>query len=197
VDRNDYRGGRNTWDGNWDPYDVGLGGNQAGKHNELKDFKLDSAAKAIEPVPGATYDIRIGARGAGAKPARAWGVRLTGADGKTLEFKYDDVNKIVELMGRRTFFDPWFPYIELLHPALPAEARDQENQKWLEMRVFVMPDRVRVIVNHRLHYEKYIRPGAARKIEVFAEDGAADFARADVWQHAWDNYKPKRSLAGE
>lgn len=198
VDRNDYGGGRGAWDSRWDPYDVGLGGEAVPgrQHQELSDFELAGKARKLKTVDGGTYDIRIGARGTGDPPARAWGLRLTGQDGKVLEFRYDDLAKEVTLMGRRTFFDPWLPHIEIVHPAR-VEERKPENQTWVEMRVFVMPDRVRVLVNHRLHYEKYIKPGAAKEIEVFAEDGAAAFARADVWQHAWKDYAPKRSLAGE
>ena len=56
-----------------------------------------------------------------------------------------------------------------------------------------MPDRVRVIVNSRLHYEKFITPGRARKIELFATGGSAEFARADVWQRDWTGKKIKRT----
>jgi len=60
------------------------------------------------------------------------------------------------------------------------------------MRIHAMPDRVRVIVNSRVHYEKFIRVGPASRIEVFAEDGAAEFGRIDVWERSWEGYEPRR-----
>jgi len=47
-----------------------------------------------------------------------------------------------------------------------------------------------VLAGSRLHYQKEVTVGKAKKIEFFAEDGSAEFGRVDVWEHAWPDYKP-------
>ena len=56
---------------------------------------------------------------------------------------------------------------------------------WVEMRVYFMPHRIRVLVNNRLHYQKFVVPPAATKIEVFVEGGEAEIGRFDMWQRQW------------
>ena len=150
----------------------------------VKDVTLDSRARDL-PVPGgATYSLRIGARGTGSKPAARWGLRITGADGKVYAFVRDEKAGQLDLLGRRTYFSPKIP---------GAGADDRENRDWTEMRIQVMPDRVRIVVNSRLHYQKFVRPGAAKKIEFFAEEGAAEFGRVEVWPKKYPaDYKPRR-----
>ncbi|MHC4983455.1 MAG: hypothetical protein ACYTF6_09870, partial [Planctomycetota bacterium] len=193
VDRCIYRGGRNGWDGHWNHSrracalynDAGAQKNQRGRHVGLQDIRLNSESTTVETAAGPTYDVRFGARGAGGRPARRFGLRITGADGKVQDFSYDNFNHMLSLMGRETYFDPTIP---------TATAGAAEDDDWVEMRIFVMPDRVRVLVNSRLHYQKFIKPGAAKKIEFFAEDGAAEFGRVDVWQRTSPaDYKPRRT----
>ena len=43
----------------------------------------------------------------------------------------------------------------------------------------------RVLVNNRLHYQKFVVPPSARKIEVFVEGGAAEIGRLDLWERQW------------
>jgi len=191
VDRCIYKGGRNGWDGHWGHNhrgcalynDRGAQEKQRGEHVGLENVTLDSGSKTIKTVKGPTYDVRFGARGVGKKPARRFGLRLTGADGKVHEFSYDDFNNMLNLMGRQTYFNPEIP--------VPGPGA-KEQESWVEMRIFVMPDRVRVLVNSRLHYQKYIKPGEAKRIEFFAEDGSAEFGRVDVYQRTWPkDYKPR------
>jgi hypothetical protein len=194
VDRCIYEGARNDWDGHWNHHGRGCAlyneevpKERRGKHVEVQDVTLDAKAQDIQAVEGATYDIRFGAKPAGATPAKRWGLRLTGQDGTVQEFTYDDKAHTVNLMGLTTPFNP------AVTPGHGGQAHllDPKEQEWVEMRIFVMPDRVRVLVNSRLHYQKYITPGQARKIEFFAEDGAAQFGRVDVWQRIWPDYKPR------
>ena len=191
VDRCIYKGGRKGWDERWvhsrracallhDWPQVTK--DYALQHNGLKDVTLTDGTKTIAPVEGATYDVRIGAAGTGTTPARRYGVRIVPAKGEPIEFAYVDRNRL-ELMGLRTFFN------RVIRFAGPAAA----PEKWLELRIIVMPDRVRVIANSRLHYEKFIKLGPARKIEIFATGGSARFARADVWQRDWTGKKIKRT----
>jgi hypothetical protein len=148
---------------------------------------LDGRSREIQPVEGATYDLRLGAKAAGARPARRWGLRVTGQDGKVHEFIYDAKEHTLDLLGLKTPFSP------AINPGHGGQKKDLDpkEQEWVEMRIFVMPDRVRVLVNSRLHYQKSITPGTAKKIEFFAEDGAAEFGRVDVWQRTWKDYKPR------
>jgi len=197
VDRCIYRGGRNGWDGYWRHShrgcalynDAEMQAQQRGNHVGLEQITLDSRTRVIEPVKGPTYDLRIGARGIPDKPARRWGVRITAASGKVCELAYDELNNELILMGRKTYFDP-----EILHPAAvsrAADATDRNEQHWVEMRVFVMPHRVRVRINSRLHYQKFIEFGPAKRIELFAEDGQVEFGRVDLWQRTWPkNWDP-------
>jgi hypothetical protein len=196
VDRCIYEGARNGWDGHWGHHGRGCAlynpepaKEDRGRHVGLENVTLDDRSQAIETVPGATYDLRFGAKGTGGKPARRWGLRLTGQDGKTQEFVYDDREHTVTLMGLETPFSP------VVTPGHGGQAKDlkPEEQRWVEMRIFVMPDRIRVLVNSRLHYQKHLTPGEARKIEVFAEGGAAEFGRVDVWQRTWKDYKPRET----
>lgn len=194
VDRCIYHGARNGWDGHWAHdgrgcalYNPEVPPDQRGKHAGVQDVTLDSKAGEIPPVEGPTYDLRFGARPGKDKPARRWGLRLTGQDGKVREFAYDAKEHTVSLMGLTT---PFNPALTPGHGGQPA-ALDAREQEWVEMRLLVMPDRIRVLVNSRLHYQKYITPGAAKKIEFFAEDGAAEFGRVDAWQRAWPDYKPR------
>ena len=70
-----------------------------------------------------------------------------------------------------------------------------EEQTWVEMRLFVMPHRVRVLVNSRLHWQRFIKLGPAKAIECFAEDGAAEFGRIDLWPRAWpEDWKPRATI---
>ena len=48
-----------------------------------------------------------------------------------------------------------------------------------------MPHRIRVLVNNRLHYQKFVMPPEAKSIEVFVEGGEAEIGRLDVWQRRW------------
>lgn len=193
VDRCIYHGARNGWDGHWSHdgrgcalYNVEVPKEQRGPGTELKDVVLESKSQTIAPADGATYDIRFGARPVAGKPARRWGLRLTGQDGKVQEFAYDDKAHTVTLMGLTTPFNP------LVTPGHGGQAKDLDGkeQDWVEMRLLVMPDRIRVLVNSRLHYQKWVTPGVAKKIEFFAEDGAAEFGRVNVWKREWKDYKP-------
>lgn len=88
-------------------------------------------------------------------------------------------------------------------------------QEWVEMRVQVQPDRIRVLVNSRVGYDKFLPgvpvPGgslveqppsggnapliglAGAGIEFFAREWAAVFGRVDVWQRKYpEDYKPRR-----
>jgi len=191
VDRCIYKGGRRGWDGHWRHSRRACAllhdWPQADKgyplqHNGVKDVVLTDGTKTLKPVDGATYDLRIGAAGTGRTPAKRYGLRLVPANGEPIEFAYVDRNRL-DLMGLKTYFNRVMRF---------ADQAD-EPEKWLEMRIIVMPDRVRVIVNSRLHYEKFITPGQARKIEIFATGGSAEFARADVWQRDWTGRKIKRT----
>jgi len=184
VDRCIYKGGRNGWDGHWRHHgrgcavftDQNLQNQQRGEHTGLVDLKLDSNARSIKPVKGSTYDLRVGARETGGKPAKRFGMRITADDGKVYQFVYDREKNQLNLMGREMYFNR----------QIPGAAPDvQKEQSWLEMRVSVMPIRVRVRVNSRLHYQKFIVLPAAKKIEVFAEEGEAEFGRVDLWQRTY------------
>ncbi|MCE5325811.1 MAG: hypothetical protein LLG01_05300 [Planctomycetaceae bacterium] len=194
VDNCVYEGARTAWDGWWGHH----GGNcalhtetaeeaaaQRSKHSEAVAVTLDSKTQTIEPPTGKTYDLRIGAKPTGSKPAARWGLRLTAADGKTYEITASPQRKMINMLGRETFFDP------KPTPGLAGKI-DPKEQEWTEFRIFVQPEKVRVLVNSRLHYQKYITPGELKKIEFFAEDGAAEFGRVDVWQRTYPkDYKPR------
>ena len=191
-----YDGARNGWDGWWnhqsrgcalynDPPEVLQA--QRGEHVGLQDVTLTSQSRPLQVVPGATYDLRFGAKGAGGKPAKRWGLRLTGADGQIREFAYDSQRRMLNLLGLQTPFDPALP---AGHGGRP-DTLDPREQEWVELRIFVLPDRVRVLVNSRLHYLKEVTLGALKAIEFFAEDGAAEFGRVDVWQRTYKDYKPR------
>jgi len=192
-----YHGARTGWDGAWrhdgracalvnDPPEVLE--KVRGEHIGVTNVTLTANARELKPVAGATYDLRIGAKGDGKKPAKRWGLRVTGRDGKVTAFSYDSSRRMLDIMGLETPFDPAIPEG---HGGAPGTL-DPKEQEWVEMRIFVMPDRVRVLVNSRLHYEKFISPGEAAKIEFFAADGAALFGRVDMWQRTWKDYKPRR-----
>ena len=198
VDRCIYRGGRNGWDGHWHHghrgcalyIDAGLQNKQRGEHVGLENVTVTRGPKPVPTVDGATYDIRFGARGVGRKPARRFGLRITTAAG-THELAYDEVTDMLSLVGRRTFFNPVIP---LPHTVRGSGTTDPKEQTWIEMRIHVMPDRLRVRVNSRLHYQKFVKLGPARRIELFAEDGSAEFGRVDVWQRTWPKtWKPRRT----
>jgi len=196
VDRCIYRGGRNGWDGHWHHHrracalynDPEEQKRQRSEHVGFKDVTLDCRTRSIPPAKGATYDLRIGARAAGQNPARRWGLRIVREDGTVCEFVYDRANHMLNLMGLDTYFNPKLPPGQ---SNKAAEATDPTEQQWVEMRIFVMPDRVRVLVNSRLHYQKFVKPGAAKKIEFFAEEGAAEFGRVDIWRRTWKDYQPR------
>ncbi len=184
VDRCVYKGGRNGWDGHWRHShracalynNLDMQNKQRGEHVGLEDFTLDDNARSIKPVGGPTYDLRIGAWATGNKPAKRWGVRITAESGDICEIGYDEPAHMLDLMGRKTFFNPKIPL---------AEETDSDGPPWVEMRISVMPDRVRVRVNSRLHYQKFIDFGPARRIEVFSEGGKTEFGRVDLWQRTW------------
>lgn len=198
VDRCIYKGGRTNWDKHWRHNHRGCAlYNQwpqanaktfKGEHNGVKDVTLDSKAQTLAPVKAATYDVRIGARPAGNKPAKRWGLRITGADGNVQTFVYDDANDMLDLMGRKTYFNPVIPRRKVVDGKVTA-ASEPGTETWTEMRIFVTPDQVRVLVNSRVHYQAWIKAGAATRIEFFAEDGAAEFGRVDVWSHEYKDYK--------
>jgi len=197
VDRCIYRGGRNGWAGNWHHNrrgcalytDPGAEKAQRGKHVSAENVRLTSGSKALEVPKGPTCDIRIGARGIENKPAKRWGLRITDSNGKIHKLARDDAANSLDLLGRKTFFNPILLFPKAVRK---STALDPAEQKWIEMRIFIMPDRVRVIVNSRLHYQKFIKVGEARKIEYFAEDGTAEFGRIDLWQRTWPkDWKPR------
>ncbi|MHC4502794.1 MAG: metallophosphoesterase family protein, partial [Planctomycetota bacterium] len=199
VDRCIYRGGRNGWDGHWHHNrrgcalytDPAAEKKERSDHTGLEDVTLASASKSTRPVEGPTYDIRVGAKGTGDRPARRFGLRITAA-GNAREFVYDDVDDMLDLMGRRTYFDPAIPFARV---SKATDAVDPEEQTWIEMRIHVMPDRVRVIVNSRLHYQKFVKLGPAERIEIFAEDGEARFERVDLWRRTWPADWKRRATA--
>jgi hypothetical protein len=131
--------------------------------------------------------LRFGARKAGSKPAKRWGLRIHGTNGGTLELAYDNQARMLTLMGLQTPFDPAIPSG---HGGQP-ESLDPKEQEWVEMRIFVLPDMVRVLVNNRFHTIKALKPGELTKIEFFAEDGSAEFGRVDVWQRTYKDYQPR------
>jgi hypothetical protein len=189
VDRCIYKGGRNGWNTHWRHSRRGCALVNAFTPGEkplvgVADVTLDSASRKLKPLPGATYDLRLGARGAGPRPAARWGLRFKGADGKTREFSYSDKSNMLDLMGLKTYFNPAIPQVDDPSP----------EDEWVEMRIIVAPDRVRVLVNSRLHYEKFVKPGELETLEFFAEDGKAEFGRVDMWPHKYpDDYKPRRT----
>lgn len=189
-------GARNGWDGWWNHNNRGCAlyneppetvNTQRGEHVGRADVTLDSKSEEISIVRGETCDLRFGAKGVGDRTAKRWGLRITGADDNVHEFSYDHREHSLCLMGLKTPF----------HPAVPAghggrpETLDPKEQEWLEMRIFVLPDMIRVLVNSRLHYLKPVKAGQQKKIEFFAEDGAAVFGRVDVWQRTYKDYKPR------
>lgn len=193
VDVCNFHGARNGWDGAWnhdgrgcalyvDPPDQVA--TQQVAHVELKDVKLDSGSRELSVVKGETCDVRVGAKSTGSKPARRWGIRLTGKDGTAQEFAYDNKDRMLSLMGTRTPFDP-------APPPLLAGKWDAKEQEWVEMRIYVLPDMVRVIVNSRVHILKPIKMGELKRIEFFAEEGSAEFGRVDAWQRTYPNYQPR------
>lgn len=206
VDRCVYKGNRKGWDDPWDhetrgcalvnDFADGMSKEPKGLHIGLQDLKLDDKSQALETIPGKTYDIRIGARGTGESPASRWGLRLTGEDGARHEFLYDEKSDMLTLMGLETHFHPVIPTrsedLSKVLPVKPTTADDPDH--WVEMRIMVTPDRVRVLVGNRLHYEKFVKPGAASKIEVFSENGATEFKRIDLWQRTYPaDYQPRRT----
>ncbi|MCE5327361.1 MAG: metallophosphoesterase [Planctomycetaceae bacterium] len=201
VDRCIYEGFRKYWDQHWGHHGRACAlfheWPQAdpqfkGAHKGVKNVTLTSEAKSLEPLGEETFDVRIGARGAGGKAATRWGVRITGSDGAVQTVIYDIKKQRLDMMGLETYFNPIVPPRGGVKPLTPEEAANEGSQpEWVEMRLLVMPDRVRLLVNGRLHYQKYVKVGKASKIEYFAEDGAAEFGRVDVWSHPWPNYKPR------
>ncbi len=194
VDRCVYKGGRNGWDGNWRHNhrgcalytDAGREQEQRGKHVALENVTLNDKSQAIGPVDGPTYDLRVGARVSGGKSAKRWGVQITARNGTVCELAYDEAAQMLQLMGHPTYFNRQIP---------GAETADDPEQEWLEMRIFVMPYRVRVIVNNRLHYQEFIELGPAKKIEVFGEDGQVEFGRIDLWQRTWPkDWEPRATI---
>ena len=193
VDRCIYRGGRTGWDREWHHSrracalytDLGLEREGRGKHIGLKDFTLAEGVKNVAPVPSRTFDVRLGARGTGTQPATRWGLRVTQRDGFVTEIAYAAKAKMLNLLGRETYFDPAVPPDKSIKPGVEAGDDSVKERDWIEMRVFFMPHRIRVLVNNRLHYQKFIVPPAAKKIEVFVEGGAAEIGRLDVWQRRW------------
>ncbi len=200
VDRCIYRGGRSEWNDTWHHTsrgcalytDTGAEKKQRGRPASFENVRVTSGAKALKVPEGPTCDIRIGARGTGDKPAKRWGLRITDRKGKTWELVRTDADNSLDLLGRKTFFNP-----KLLHPKAVRKAKsiDPEQQKWIEMRVFLMPDRIRVIVNNRLHYQKFVKIGRPAKIEYFAEGGTAEFGRIDIWKRTWPKDAKLRATA--
>lgn len=207
VDRCVYKGNRKDWEDHWDhqsrgcalynDFAEGMSAEFKGRRVSVQDVTLSAGAtRAIEAVPGRTYDLRVGARGEGRAPAGAWGLRLTGEDGVVHEFRYDDKADLLTLMGLQTYFNPTIPTrTEDLSKVNPERATASEDpDHWVELRILVTPDRVRVIAGNRLHYEKFITPGAAAKIEIFSEGGATEFKRVDIWERTYPaDYKPRRT----
>jgi len=203
VDRCIYRGGRTGWDQNWGHSrracalytDVALEQRDRGKHVVLKDFTLAEGVKTISPVDGRTFDVRLGVRGAGDHPAKKWGLRVTHRDDFISEITYDAGAKMLNLLGRETYFDPRVPAAKGIKPGPKPSDASAEQPDWVEMRVYFMPHRIRVLVNSRLHYQKFIVPPPAKKIEVFVEGGTAEVGRFDVWQRRWpDDWEPRATL---
>jgi len=200
VDRCIYRGGRNGWNGKWHHTrrgcalysDEGAEKAQRGKHMLIEKVKVTSGSKSLEVPKGPTCDIYIGGKGSGNKPSKRWGLRITDSNGKTHELARIDAGNSLDLLGRKTFFSP-----VLLHPKAvrKSTALDPDEQKWIEMRIFIMPDRIRVIVNNRLHYQKFIKVGQPKTIEYFAEDGTAEFGRIDLWRRTWPKDAKLRATA--
>jgi hypothetical protein len=209
VDRCIYKSGRTGWDGHWDHHgracalftNRGLEKKTRTKHTGLKDLTLSSETKTIKPPTGRTFDLRVGARPTGEKPATSWGVRVTHTDGFVSEFIYDIVRKRLTMLGRETYFDPVIPSVSGKKPAKGATgAKSDEDPsvgqpEWVEMRLYWMPHRIRAIVNSRLHYQKFIVPPAAKKIETFSEGGSAEFGRIDLWERTWPKDWEPRATA--
>ena len=189
VDRCIYKQGRQGWDAHWDHHGRACAlyvnpewvKEQRGKHVALENVTLDSAVRQLEPVEGPTFDLRIGARPTGPRPAKRWGVRVTAADGNVYEWSYDETADMLNLLGLKTYFNPQVPFSET-------------KEGWVEMRIYVKPRSIRVIVNSRLHFQRFFTGpiGPAKKFEIFAEGGAAEFGRADLWQRTWPkDFKPR------
>ncbi len=206
VDRCIYKGNRKGWDDHWshhgracalvNDFAENMKQDFEGKHVGVADVTLDGKSRAIETVAGKTYDVRVGARGAGDAPQNTWGLRLSAEDGQTYEFIYDEKADMLTLMGLKTYFNPVIPTrnedLSAVKPEGPTDADSPDH--WVEMRIMVTPDRVRVLVGNRLHYEKFITPGAAKKLEIFSDDGPTEFKRVDVWQRTYPaDYKPRRT----
>lgn len=205
VDRCVYKGNRKDWDEPWghetrgcalvNDFAENMSKEFKGRHIAMQDVKLDGKSQAIETVPGKTYDIRVGARGIGEAPSNRWGLRLTGEDGTAQEFRYDEKSDLLTLMGLETYFHPVIPTrtedLSKVVPEKPTTAADPDH--WVEMRIMVTPDRVRVLVGNRLHYEKFIKPGTAKKMEIFSDGGATEFKRVDLWERTYPaDYQPRR-----
>ena len=204
VDRCIYNKDRTGWDGAWRHHGracalVNHWGGDGKEHHGLKDVVLDSRSRTLLPVGSPTYNLRIGARGSGKKPAKRWGLKVTGAGGKVWTFAYDDANDRLNLIGRETYFHPVIPRRK---PKPPKKAppkpkapvkpvKPKEPETWTELRILVMPDKVRVLVNSRVHYQKWVKLGVPTRIEFYAEDGAAEFGRVDVWSREYKDYKPR------
>ena len=109
-----YRGGRTGWDQRWHHSrrgcalytDPALEEKGRGEHRGFRDLTLDEGVKAVTPFKTRTFDVRLGARGAGRQPAKQWGMRVTHEDGFVSEIAYDAALKTLSLLGRETYFDP-------------------------------------------------------------------------------------------
>ena len=207
VDRCVYKGNRKDWDDHWDhqsrgcalynDFAAGMNQEPAGRRVSVQDVTLRAGrTQAIDTVPGRTYDLRVGARGTGRSPSGAWGLRLTGEDGVVHEFRYDEKADRLTLLGLQTYFHPIIPTrtedLSKVNPEHQTTPEDPDH--WVELRIMVTPDRVRVIAGNRLHYEQFITPGAASGIEIFSEDGTTEFKRVDIWERIYpDDYQPRRT----
>jgi len=203
VDRCIYRGGRTGWDREWHHSrracalytDPALEREGRGEHVGLEDFTLAEGVKTVTPLKSRTFDVRLGARGTGRQPAKRWGLRVTHQDGFVTEVGYDAQGKTLKLLGRETYFDPAVPAHKGIKPGVELGDDSVQQPDWVEMRVFFMPHRIRVLVNNRLHYQKFVVPPAAEKIEVFVEGGEAEIGRLDVWQRKWpDDWGTRATL---
>ncbi len=203
VDRCIYRGGRTGWDQEWHHShracalyaDRALEQKSRSKHVGLKDVTLANGAKTLSPVEGRTFDIRLGVRGTGDRPAKKWGLRVTHEDGFVAEMSYDVQAKTLNLLGRETYFDPRVPPAQGIKPGATPSDDSVNEPDWVEMRVYFMPHRIRVMVNNRLHYQQFIVPPTAKRIEVFVEGGQVEIGRFDLWQRQWpDDWEPRATI---
>jgi hypothetical protein len=193
VDRCIYRGGRTGWDQEWHHSrracalysDPALEREGRSKHVGLKNFTLRASAKTIPTCDGRTFDVRLGARSTGKQPAKRRGLRVTHQDGFVTQIAYDSEAKMLNLLGRETYFDPAVTPAQGVKPGVEPSDESVKEPDWVEMRVYFMPHRIRVLVNNRLHYQKCLVPPAAKEIEVFVEGGEAEIGHLDIWQRKW------------